>query len=275
MIKSKYINIEGRLLDLSTPKVMGIINVTPDSFYSGSRIIDEKNLCERVASMIQNGADIIDIGGCSTRPNAEFVSDDEEMSRCLPAISLVRKTFPDVIISVDTFRSVVAREAVNCGAQIINDISCGLLDDKMFEVVGELNVPYVLSHWLKEPIECAGDEYISKMIQMLGSKVAELQRQGVKDIIIDPGFGFGKTLEQNFLVLNNLDKLQILSLPLLVGVSRKSMIFKTLKTSPETSLNGTTCLNTIALMKGANIVRVHDVKEASEVVQLFLSLRTN
>ena len=225
--------------------------------------------------MIQNGADIIDIGGCSTRPNAEFVSADEELSRCLPAITLVRKTFPDVIISVDTFRSVVAREAVNCGAQIINDISCGLLDDKMFEVVGELNVPYVLSHWLKEPIECGGDEYISKMIQMLGSKVTELQRQGVKDIIIDPGFGFGKTLEQNFLVLDNLDKLQILSLPLLVGVSRKSMIFKTLKTSPDTSLNGTTCLNTIALMKGANIVRVHDVKEASEVVQLFLSLRTN
>ena len=275
MIKPKFINIDGRLIDLSIPKVMGIINVTPDSFYSGSRIDDEKNLCDRVASMLQNGADIIDIGGCSTRPNAEFVSEEEELSRCLPAISLVRKSFPDVIISVDTFRSVVAREAVNCGAQIINDISCGLLDDKMFEVVGELKIPYVLSHWLKEPIECNGDVYMSKMIQTLGAKVTELQKQGVKDIILDPGFGFGKTLEQNFLILNNLDKLQILDLPLLVGVSRKSMIFKTLKTTHDTSLNGTTSLNTIALMKGANIIRVHDVKEASEVVQLFLSLRTN
>lgn len=275
MVKSKYINIDGQLLDLSTPKVMGIINVTPDSFYSDSRIVGEKNLCERVASMLQEGVDIIDIGGCSTRPNAEYVSVEEEMSRCISAVSLVRKTFPNIIISVDTFRSAVAREAVNCGAQIINDISSGILDDKMFELVGELKIPYVLSHWLKEPIECDGDEYISKMIQTLGVKATELQRRGVKDIIIDPGFGFGKTLEQNFLILNNLDKLQILDLPLLVGVSRKSMIYKTLNTSADTSLNGTTCLNTIALMKGANIVRVHDVKEASEVVQLFLSLRTN
>lgn len=271
----KYINVAGKLMDLSSPKVMGIINVTDDSFYSCSRVTSEKNLCGRVSSMLEDGADIIDIGGCSTRPNSDFVSADEEKRRCVSAISIVSKTFPDAVISVDTFRGDVAREAIDSGAHIINDISCGELDDKMLPLVEELKVPYVLSHWLREPIECSSDDYIAGMMRMLGSKIVGLQKEGVKDIIIDPGFGFGKTIEQNFMILNNLDKLQTLGLPMLVGVSRKSMIYKTIKGSPETALNGTSCLNTIALMNGANIIRVHDVKEASEVVQLFVSLRTN
>lgn len=271
--KPKYINVAGKLLDLSIPKVMGVINITPDSFYEGSRANEEKEILKAAAGIIEGGADIIDIGGYSSRPGAAEVPLEEEKKRVLTAICLINKEFPEIIISVDTFRSEIAREAVSeCGAHMINDISGGEADSNMFGVIQQLNVPYIMMHMQGMPENMQDNpvyaDVVADILVWFSSKIARLQSAGVKDIIIDPGFGFGKTVSHNFEILHRLADFSISGLPLLVGMSRKSMIWKTLSVSPEEALNGTTVLNTIALMKGADILRVHDVKEAVQVVRL-------
>jgi len=271
--KPKYINVAGKLLDLSIPKVMGVINITPDSFYEGSRATEEKEILKAAAGIIEDGADIIDIGGYSSRPGAADVPPEEEKKRVLTAICLINKEFPEIIISIDTFRSEIAREAVSeCGAHMINDISGGEADSNMFGVIQQLNVPYIIMHMQGMPENMQDNpvysDVVADILVWFSSKIDRLQSAGVKDIIIDPGFGFGKTIRHNFEILHRLGDFSISGLPLLVGMSRKSMIWKTLGVSPEEALNGTTVLNTIALMKGADILRVHDVKEAVQVVRL-------
>lgn len=270
------INCHGKLIDLSYPKVMGILNVTPNSFYDGGKHSDVKSLLSQVEKMLFEGATFIDIGAYSSKPNAEFVSEDEEISRLIPIINLVLKHFPTTLISVDTFRSNVAKIAIENGACIINDISAGSLDENMMQTVAELQVPYVMMHMKGNPQtmqSLAQYENITKeMLLYFSEKVAQARSLGINDLIIDAGFGFAKTIEQNFEVMNNLELFQILELPILVGVSRKSMIYKTLETEPDFALNGTTVLNTIALQKGASILRVHDVKEAIETVKLVSQL---
>ena len=269
---NKTLNVGGRLLDLSQPKVMGILNVTPDSFYDGNKFKDDRAILAHVEKMLTEGADFIDVGGYSTRPGAEEISIDEELKRTIPAVKLIAKNFPESLISVDTFRSSVAKEAVDAGAIMVNDISGGALDEKMFSTVASLNVPYVLMHIRGTPQtmtkETNYDNLIKDIIDYFHFKVFQLQNLGVKDIIIDPGFGFAKTAEQNFELLNKLDYFQILGRPILAGLSRKSMIWRTLNSDPEGALNGTTALNSIALMRGASILRVHDVREAKETVLL-------
>lgn len=276
--KKKYINVRGRLLDLTVPRVMGIMNITPDSFYKGSRLFTESEITATAGQMISDGADIIDIGGYSTRPGASFVSVEEERERVLRAVKLIRLRFPDVIISVDTFRADVAREAVSvCKADIINDISGGEADSKMFELIKELNVPYILMHMKGTPGRMEEnpvyDDVIADLLKWFGERIYRLRSSGVKDIIIDPGFGFGKTAVNNFEILNRLGELSVAGLPVLAGISRKSMIWRTLGINPEASLNGTSVLNTVALMNGADILRVHDVKEAVQAVNLVIELR--
>lgn len=271
--KPKYINVAGKLLDLSIPKIMGVINITPDSFYEGSRVTDEKNILITAGRMLEEGADIIDIGGYSSRPGAGDVPPAEEKKRVLKAIGLVNREFPDAIISVDTFRAEIAREAVNeCGALIVNDISGGEADKEMSGVIQELNVPYIIMHMQGMPGNMQDNpvytDVVSNILVWFSTKIVGLHSAGVKDIIIDPGFGFGKTTGHNFEILHRLGDFAICGLPLLVGMSRKSMIWKTLDVTPEEALNGTTVLNTIALMKGADILRVHDVKEAIQAVRL-------
>jgi dihydropteroate synthase len=276
--KKKYINVRGRLLDLTVPRVMGIMNITPDSFYKGSRLFTESEITATAGQMISDGADIIDIGGYSTRPGASFVSVEEERERVLRAVKLIRLRFPDVIISVDTFRADVAREAVSvCNADMINDISGGEADSKMFELIKELNVPYILMHMKGTPGRMEEnpvyDDVIADLLKWFGERIYRLRSSGVKDIIIDPGFGFGKTAVNNFEILNRLGELSVAGLPVLAGISRKSMIWRTLGINPEASLNGTSVLNTVALMNGADILRVHDVKEAVQAVNLVIELR--
>ncbi len=258
---------------LDTPKVMGILNVTPDSFFDGGQYNDDKRLLTRVECMLEEGADIVDIGGYSTRPGAEEVSESEEITRVVNAIDIILKEFPNTVISVDTFRSSVAKEAVFYGAALINDISAGTLDEQMFATVATLNVPYILMHMRGNPKTMNKlthyDNLLSEMVTFLQEKVSNLQEAGVKDIIIDPGFGFAKTIQQNYEILRNLKYFEILELPVLIGVSRKSTIYKSLQIEPEEALNGTTVLNTIALMNGASILRVHDVKEAVETTKLY------
>ena len=270
------INCLGKLIDVSSPKVMGILNVTPNSFYDGGKYSDEKGILNQVEKMLVEGATFIDIGAYSSKPNAEFVSEQEEMERLLPIVKLVVKHFPATLISVDTFRAQVAQSAIENGACIINDISAGSLDEKMMATVAALQVPYVMMHMKGTPQtmqSLAHYENVTKeMLFYFSQKVVEARSLGINDLIIDPGFGFAKTLEQNFEVLNNLELFQTLSLPLLVGVSRKSMIYKTLDIQAEFALNGTTVLNTIALQKGATILRVHDVKEAIESIKLVAKL---
>jgi dihydropteroate synthase len=261
-------------MELSHPKIMGIINVTDDSFFKGSRHISEETVLEAAASMIDNGADILDIGACSTRPGALPVEAGDEMKRVKMAIDTIRKHFPEAVISVDTYRACVAREAVlSCGADIINDISAGEMDKEMLPLIERVNVPYILMHMQGTPITMqhnpAYNNVLSDVLMWFGNKITYLNQRGVKDIIIDPGFGFGKTIEQNFEMLRGLDSFSITGLPLMVGLSRKTTIWKTLGTTPEEALNGTTALNMAALMKGAVILRVHDVKEARETVVLF------
>jgi dihydropteroate synthase len=271
--KARYINAGGRLIDLKVPKVMGIINITPDSFYSGSRYSNEKEIISAAGEMLMEGADFLDIGGYSSRPGAEDISEEEEKRRFLPAIKSVSKEFPGAIISVDTFRSEIAKEAVyDCGALIINDISGGDADTKMHMLISELNVPYIIMHMKgtpktmqKEPVY---EDVVSEILMWFGQKTTDLMNAGVKDIIIDPGFGFGKKAEHNFEILRRLAEFRIAGLPVLAGLSRKSMVWKTLEISPGDSLNGTTALNTVALMNGADILRVHDVKEAVEAIKL-------
>lgn len=258
---------------LDRPKVMGILNVTPDSFYDGGRYNDEKAVLLRVEKMLQDGADFIDVGGYSSRPGAEEVSEAEEITRVVNAVDIILKSFPDAVISVDTFRSKVAKEAVQHGAALINDIAAGTLDDQMFTTVANLNVPYILMHMRGNPKTMNKltqyDNLLLEMVTFLQEKVSNLRELGVKDIIIDPGFGFAKTIQQNYEVLRNLNYFEILGLPILMGVSRKSSIYKPLQIEPAEALNGTTVLNTIALMNGASILRVHDVKEAVEATKLY------
>ncbi|HVN58042.1 MAG TPA: dihydropteroate synthase [Bacteroidales bacterium] len=267
------INVNGRLISLDTPRVMGIINVTPDSFYGKSRYTGEKQVLGAAEKMLLDGADFLDIGGCSTRPGAEAVDQEEEEKRLLPAIKAILREFPKAIISADTFRAKVARKAVlECGANIINDISGGEADEQMFGLVKELNIPYVLMHMQGTPATMQKnpvyEDIIADILQWFGKKLVPLHQAGVKDIILDPGFGFGKTIENNFELLSRLGELEVAGHAVMAGLSRKSMIWKSLGLSPEESLTGTTVLNTVALLNGASILRVHDVKEAREAVKL-------
>jgi dihydropteroate synthase len=267
------INCNGQLIDLTTPKVMGILNVTPNSFYDGGKFTDEKTILKHVEKMLTEGATFIDIGGYSSKPNAEEVSEEEELSRVLPIIQKIVKEFPSAIISIDTFRSEVAKQSLENGAAIINDISAGCLDVKMMETVAKHQVPYIMMHMKGNPKTMQSlanyNNIVKEMLFYFSEKVALARSFGINDLLIDPGFGFAKTIEQNFEVLNKLELFQMLELPVLVGVSRKSMVYKSLETTSEFALNGTTSLNTIALMKGAKILRVHDVKEAVETAKLF------
>jgi len=276
--RPRYINAGGRLLDLSVPIVMGIINVTPDSFYEGSRAGSEKEIIDSARSMINDGASIIDVGGCSTRPYAPEVSQEEEEKRVLSAISLIKREMPDAVISVDTFRSQVALRAVTeAGALIINDISGGDADNEMFGVVRRLNVPYIMMHMQGMPGNMQDNpvyvDVVADILKAFGKKIAILQESGVNDIILDPGFGFGKTIKHNFEILKRFSDFTIAGLPLLAGISRKSMIWKTLGITPDDALNGTSVLNAVALMGGADILRVHDVAEAVQTIKLIEKLK--
>ena len=272
------INCKGKLIDLSQPKVMGILNLTPNSFYDGGKYKDEIQVLNQVERMLDDGATFIDVGAYSSKPNAEFVSEEEELHRLLPIVELLVNKFPEVLLSVDTFRSQVAKKAIENGVAIVNDISAGKLDEKMIETVAKLNVPYIMMHMKGNPKTMQSltnyEDILKEMIFYFSERIAVARSFGVNDIVIDPGFGFAKTLEQNYEVLQKLELFSMLELPLLVGVSRKSMIYKTLENSPEEALNGTTVLNTIALQKGAKILRVHDVKEAVECVKLLSKLNS-
>jgi dihydropteroate synthase len=268
----KTLNIGGKLLDLSTPQVMGILNVTPDSFFSGSRVLQVEDAYKKAERMLSEGASMLDIGGHSTRPGADAVSADEESKRVLPVVEMLHKRFPDAIISIDTFRASVAKQAVEAGAHIINDIAGGNLDSLMFETVAALNVPYILMHSRGTPQTMKElnqyDDLVTDVLRELQKKIYALRQLGVKDIVADLGFGFAKNADQNYVLLREMKVFQQLGVPILAGVSRKSMIWRKLDISPEQSLNGTTALNTVALLNGASILRVHDVKEAIEVVKL-------
>lgn len=274
--KKRTVNCRGILIDLSTPAVMGILNVTPDSFFDGGKYNEASKLIEKAKLHLQAGAAILDIGAVSTRPKAPGVTEAEEMERLIPAVTLLRAQFPTAVLSVDTYRSSVARAAVDAGADMINDVSGGQLDEQMFATIAELQVPYVLMHMQGTP-ETMQDapEYVDVTEEVLSffiQRLDTLRRIGVQDVIVDPGFGFGKSLEHNYQLLSDLDQFQVLGVPILCGFSRKSMINKVLGTSPEEALNGTTVLNTLALLRGVNILRVHDVKEASEAVKLTAAL---
>ena len=274
---NKTILVKGNLLDLSEPKIMGILNITPDSFYDGGKFKEETALLKQVEKMLAEGATFIDIGGYSSRPGAKDISEEVEKERVLPAVEIIIKKFPECIISVDTFRSTIAKLAVEAGASLINDISGGSLDKKMPEVVAALQVPYILMHMQGTPQTMNTltnyENLLKEIVDYFHQKISMFQALGVKDIIIDPGFGFAKTIDQNFELLQKLDSMKILEKPILVGLSRKSTIWKTLSIKPEEALNGTTSLNTVALLKGANILRVHDVKEAMEIVKLLAFIR--
>jgi dihydropteroate synthase len=271
--KPRYIKVKERLIALDTPKVMGVINITPDSFYSGSRFPDDSSILEAASAMLSDGADFIDVGGYSSRPGASDISPDEEKGRVLRAIRLISGTFPQAVISIDTFRSEVAREAIcDCGAHMINDISGGEADPDMFSLVAELRVPYIMMHMQGTPSTMQSapvyDDVVADILAWFGKRIVKLHSLGVTDIIIDPGFGFGKTVAHNFDILRRLSDFSVAGLPVMVGLSRKSMVWRTLGQTPDTALNGTTVLNTIALMNGADIIRVHDVKEAKDAVKL-------
>lgn len=274
----KYINVSGSLLDLSVPCVMGILNVTPDSFYEGSRMQTEMEIIRRIEQILSEGASIIDIGAYSSRPNAENVSPKEEMERLRMGLSILRKVQPDAIVSVDTFRADVARMCVEeYGVSIINDIAAGEMDADMFRTVAELNVPYIMMHMRGTPQDMQHrphyDNLLKEVFEYFARKVQQLRDLGVKDMILDPGFGFGKTVEHNYELLAHLEDFRIFELPLLVGVSRKSMIYRLLGTTPQEALNGTTVLDTICLLKGADILRVHDVREAVETVKIVEAMK--
>lgn len=280
LISPTYINVKGRLLDLATPQVMGILNVTPDSFYSGSRMQTQEEIAARARQIIDEGASIIDIGAYSSRPNAEHITAEEEMNRLRTGLEIVNRNHPDAIVSVDTFRADVAEQCVEeYGVAIVNDIAAGEMDNRMFETVARLGVPYIMMHMQGTPQnmqkEPHYDNLMKEVFMYFACKVQQLRELGLKDIILDPGFGFGKTLEHNYELMAHLEEFSIFELPLLVGVSRKSMIYKLLGGTPQDSLNGTTVLDTVALMKGANILRVHDVREAVEAVRIVDKLRVN
>ncbi|MBC7523645.1 MAG: dihydropteroate synthase [Flavobacterium sp.] len=273
------LNCRGKLIDLEIPKVMGILNCTPDSFYDGGKYKNEEEILIQVEKMLIDGATFIDLGAYSSKPNVAFVSESEESSRLLPVIECILKNFPDTLLSVDTFRSEVARKSIESGAVIINDISGGSLDENMMQTVGNLKVPYIMMHMKGNPqtmqFLANYESIVKEMLFYFSEKISQARGFGINDIIVDPGFGFAKTLHHNFEVMQKLELLQFLEVPLLVGISRKSMIYKTLQTDAQNSLNGTTFLNAIALQKGAKILRVHDVKEAVECVKLFENLKNN
>lgn len=279
-LSSKYINVNGSLLDLSVPCVMGILNITPDSIYAGSRMQTEAEITARAQQILDEGAGIIDIGAYSSRPNAENVSPHEEMERLRMGLEILRKTHPGAVISVDTFRADVARMCVEeYGVAIINDIAAGEMDTDMFRTVAELNVPYIMMHMQGTPQNMQKhphyDNVLKEVFLYFAQKVQQLRDLGMKDIILDPGFGFGKTVEHNYELLAHLEEFRVFELPLLVGVSRKSMIYRLLGGTPQDALNGTTVLDTICLLKGADILRVHDVREAVETVKIVEAMRRN
>ena len=274
---NKYnMNCEGKLIDLSTPRIMGILNVTPDSFFDGGQNNSILSALKQVEKMINEGATFIDVGGYSSRPNASDLSIEDEIRRTSPVIESIKNQFPDTLISIDTFRSKVANEAINAGASIINDISAGKLDVNMFNFIAKVKKPYIAMHMRGTPQNMQSKTNYTnvthEVVKELSEITHELSLKGVNDVVIDPGFGFSKTLNQNYKLLENLELLKIIERPILVGVSRKSMIYKLLKENPENALNGTTSLNTIALLKGANILRVHDVKEAFEITKIIKAL---
>ncbi len=273
----RTLNLKGQLIDLRTPAVMGILNITPDSFYGGSRVEGTDAVVQKAGEMLAQGATFLDVGGYSSRPGAAHISAEDERARVVPAIEAVQKAFPEALISVDTFRAEVARAAVEAGACMVNDISGGALDEAMFGTIASLQIPYVLMHMRGTPQTMTSltqyGNLLPEMFAYFQQKIFRLRQLGVKDIILDPGFGFAKTPDQNYQLLRNWNYFNPLGLPVLAGLSRKSMIYKKLQISVEDALNGTTVLNTIALMKGAAILRVHDVKEATEAVKLFVLYR--
>lgn len=270
--KTRSIQVGKNILNFSRPRVMGVLNLTPDSFYDGGRYFNEELWVSQTLKMIAEGADIIDLGAFSTRPGAETISTQEEMERLLKPLKILKREFPKVIFSIDTYRSEIARACIDAGAHIINDVSGGNLDEKMFRTVAELKVPYILMHMHGTPRDMQVDpisgNIVKKVQAFFEKKVKRLRETGVEDIVLDPGFGFGKTLECNYSLLAGMEQTRIDNLPLLAGVSRKSMINKVLQTKPDEALNGTTVINTLALLHGADILRVHDVKEAKEAIEL-------
>jgi dihydropteroate synthase len=272
------LNLRGNIQILDRPHLMGIVNLSRDSFFPGSRT-SLKNILNTAEKMIEDGADFLDIGGFSSRPGFENIPLKEELNRCIPAIIQLHQHFPSIPLSIDTWRAEVAAEAIQAGAAMVNDISAGMADPAMFKTIAAFNVPYVIMHsngdmdHLHTPMET--EDIMGDLIHFFSSRIFELTHNGVNDIIIDPGFGFSKTLEQNYHVLNHLDDLSILRLPIFIGVSRKSMVFKVIKSNPEKALNGSSAINTIAVLKGASILRVHDVKEAKEVVDLVRFMNTH
>ncbi len=276
--RKSSVQLGNDVIDLSIPVVMGIVNITPDSFYDGGKMEDEATMLKAVENMIKDGATIIDVGAVSTRPGAGNVSTKEELGRLLPSVKTIRNNFPDVHISIDTFRSWVAVRVIDeIGPIIINDISGGTLDSKMFETVAQLQVPYILSHIKGTPRNMQEnpeyEDLIKEISMYFSEKVKKLSKLGVEDVILDPGFGFGKTLDHNYELLNRLDSFKVFQLPVMVGLSRKSMIWQALEIKPEDALNGTSVANTLALMGGADILRVHDVKEAVEAVKIFCEIK--
>ena len=267
------INCKGQLIDLSTPKVMGILNVTPNSFFDGGKYKNESEIRSQVEKMLNDGATFIDIGAYSSKPNADFVSEAEELNRIVPIVNLILEHFPETLISIDTFRSEVAMACIENGAALINDISAGNLDDKMLETIAKYNVPYIMMHMRGTPQTMQTmtnyENIVKEILFYFSEKIAKARSLGINDLILDPGFGFAKTVEQNYEVLQKFDLFSMLELPILAGFSRKSMIYKPLNSNAESALNGTTTLNTIGLIKGAKILRVHDVKEAMECVTLY------
>ena len=272
-----YINCKGQLLDLSTPKVMGILNITPDSFYDGGHRESLQEHLLQAEKMLKEGADIIDVGAYSSRPGADDISEAEELQRILPVVEALVEKFPEIILSIDTFRSEVAKRCIEAGAAIINDISAGNLDEKMMETVAKLQVPFIMMHMRGNPKNMKDlndyEDLAQELLFYFSEKIDRARELGINDIIIDPGFGFSKNIQQNFELLSKLELFKNLNLPILSALSRKSLIYKTFNTTPEEALNGTTVLNTISLMKGASLLRVHDVKEAVECVKLVERLK--
>ena len=268
----RTINCKGKLIDLESPKVMGILNVTPDSFFSESRVRSNEKMLSKVASMLHDGATFIDVGAYSSRPGAPFVSEDEEKNRLYPALEIILKEFPELLISVDTFRSKIASDAIDLGAAIINDISASDMDEAMFDVIADKQIPYIIMHKRGTPQTMSSltsyKHLIVDIISELQLKINRLQKKGVNDIIVDPGLGFAKNTNQNYEIIKNLNSFDVLEQPILIGASRKSMIYKVLNCKPEEALNGSTIIHTASLLGGASILRVHDVKEATEAVKI-------
>lgn len=274
----KQINCKGKLVDLSRPRVMGILNITPDSFYDGGQFKSDKEILKQVELMLEEGATFIDVGAYSSRPNAQHISLDEELARLMPVLTMILDRFPEALLSVDTFRSTVAKESIAAGACMINDISAGSMDKNMFATIADLQVPYIIMHMIGTPQNMQNNtsykDLVQEIIYYFSEKIFELRKLGVNDLIIDPGFGFSKTLDQNYDLLSKLECLDFLDLPMLTGMSRKSMLYNLLHIKPEEALNATSVVNAIALQKGSSIIRVHDVKEAVETINIVAKTAT-